>query len=68
MEKTSTRGGEGYRSLLFFFFFVKSEGWVSCVLLIAIVLLSANTKHFFVFFELSREGIKDFLRLDVRVS
>lgn len=66
MEKTSTRGGEGYRSLLFFFFFVKSEGWVSCVLLIAIVLLSANTKHFFVFFELSREGIKDFQ--DVRVS
>lgn len=66
MEKTSTRGGEGYRSLLFFFFFVKSEGWVSCVLLIAIVVLSANTKHFFVFFELSREGIKDFQ--DVRVS
>lgn len=66
MEKTSTRGGEGYRSLLFFFFFVKSEGWVSCVLLIAVVLLSANTKHFFVLFELSREGIKDFQ--DVRVS
>lgn len=58
--------GEGRAIDPCFFPFFSLNGWVSCVLLIAIVLLSANTKHFFVFFELSREGIKDFQ--DVRVS
>lgn len=49
VEKTST--GRGRLSILAFFFFAKSEGWVSCVLLTALYYRIIIDDCFFCFLE-----------------